>query len=173
MALNSSDLIAALALAVAAASFAISYLQWFGGSPRFHITLMADAVLIPDPEPGPKLALYVTNRGGTPTTITHCVVFFYKSWVHRWLLRKPYWTAIVPNPSTNPLAPGIPARIGINEYWHGIIYYRDEIPKAREKGHLYVGVIASHSRRNFLIKVPKAKGDIPKHKVSEQPKTPE
>lgn len=156
-----------LALMVASASFAVSYLQWFGGSPRLFITLMADAVLIPDPdpEPKPKLALYVTNRGGTPTTITHCVVFCYASWIHRWVLRRPYWTAIVPNPSGNPHAPGIPARIGVNEYWHGIIYYRDEIPEARAKGHLYVGVIASHSRREFLIKVPKKKPNVPKRQI--------
>lgn len=166
MPFQTSDIIAALALAVAAASFALSYLQWFGASPRFFITLMPDAVLMPDPHPGPKLALYVTNRGGTPTTITHCVIFLYRGWLHRWVLRKPYMTAIVPNPSANPMAPGIPARIGVNESWSGLIYYRDEIPDARQRGHLYVGVIASHSQRTFLKKVPKKKADIPKREVS-------
>lgn len=165
--MQTSDIIAALALAVAAASFALSYLQWFGASPRFFITVMADAELIPDPHPGPKLAVFVTNRGGTPTAITHCIVFLYRSWFHRSVLRKPYMTAIVPNPSANPMAPGIPARVGVNESWSGIIFYRDELPEARAKGHLYVGVIASHSQRKFLKKVPKKQTDIPKRKVPE------
>ena len=159
--MHASDIIAALALAVAAASFALSYLQWFGASPRLFITVMADAVLVPDPHPGPKLVVYVTNRGGTPTTITHCVVFLYHSWFHRLVLRKPYMTAIIPNPSANPMAPGIPARVGVNEYWNGVIFYRNELPEARAKGHLYVGVIASHSRRNFLKRVPRKKTDVP------------
>jgi hypothetical protein len=65
-------------------------------------------------------------------------------------------------------APNVPMEIGVNKQWSGLALYEKGVGEARAAGHLYVGVIASHSNRDFLIKVPprKPEADIPKNEVA-------
>ncbi len=54
-------------------------------------------------------------------------------------------------------APYIPAKLETNGTWMGMMTYDEKLLGARAKGHLYVGVLASHSNRDFLIRVPPPK----------------
>jgi hypothetical protein len=123
---------------------------------------MPDVEIYPQDDGVSKLALNVTNRGDTPTTITHMIVYKYRSWFHRWRT-KPHFTAIVPNPVMPGMVGTLPYELGLNKYWLGVLNF-GELSEAREKGELYVGVIASHSNRNFLVHVPPRK-DIPTQEI--------
>ena len=63
------------------------------------------------------------------------------------LRRKPEITGLVNSDR-------IPSELGVNKTWLGMMHYDDKTAAARAKGLLYVGVIASHAKNNFLIWVP-------------------
>jgi hypothetical protein len=107
---------------------------------------MADAMSFPTDDKKPKLALIVINRGDTPTVLTHMIAYIYASRWGRWRGRKAQ-TALVNSPN-------IPGELGINRTWQGLMIYDQDTTEARAKGLLYVGVISSHSNREFLIRVP-------------------
>lgn len=157
-AMNTTDFIASLALLVSGASFGIQFFQWLRSGPRLKLSLMADAVEFPKGDGKPKLALTVTNRGEEPTMITHMIAFTYET---RWkrFRRKPTMTAIVNSPN-------IPSELQPKHYWMGFMVYNDKAMKERRRNKLYVGVIASHSDRNFLVKVPSPKeSNIPTERI--------
>ena len=77
------------------------------------------------------------------------IAYTYASRWGRWRGRKAQ-TAVVNNPN-------IPSELGINRTWTGLIIYNQDTTEARAKGPLYVGVISSHSNREFLIRVPPKK----------------
>jgi hypothetical protein len=93
------------------------------------------------------LALGVINRGGTPTTLTNMVAYAYRfSWR---ALRWRHDFAAVIN------VPNLPSEIGVNGRWTGLMIYAQQTTEARRQGRLYVGVIASHSDREFMKRVPR------------------
>jgi hypothetical protein len=155
--MTTSEWISVIALVISTGAFSLQARSWLASGPRLRLHLMADAISFPRVDNDPKLALFVINRGDTPTTITHMVLYSYRS---RWakFRRKTTWEALVHTPN-------VPAEVGVNKQWTGIALYEKDMPEARAKGHLYVGVIASHSNRDFLIKVPPRKPDIPKDTV--------
>ena len=157
--MTNSDWISALALLVSGAALSLNFRSWLASGPHLHLRIMADAVEFPHGDDKPKLALFVTNRGDEPTTLTHMVMFTYKN---RWQkLRHRKMSAAIVN------SPSIPSEVGINKMWTGMMIYRDEANIARAKWQLYVGVLASHSNREFLIRVPPAqKRDIPKDQIA-------
>ncbi|MEQ9448428.1 MAG: hypothetical protein RLN70_05890, partial [Rhodospirillaceae bacterium] len=110
---------------------------------------MADAEMYPMDDGREKLMLSTVNQGDTPTTLTHMIVFGYSS---RWtrLLRKPELTAIVNLQSISHME--LPHELGVNRQWMGLMNYDDKLSEYRRRGLLYVGVIASHSNRNFLVR---------------------
>ncbi len=93
-----------------------------------------------------RLALTIINQGTAPTTVTLMVGFTFSS---RWrrFRRNPDEAGIVSSPD-------IPAKLETNGTWMGMMTYDEKLLGARAKGHLYVGVVASHSNRDFLIRVP-------------------
>lgn len=164
---TTTDEIAALALVVAilsaiisAGSLFLEIRRWFEAGPKIHISLIADALQFPEPvDPQPMLVITVTNRGDTPTTITHMIAFAQHPTWQIWR-RKPMMTGVV-NTTMQP----IPFEVGVNKYWMGRLNYDAELRSYRANHQLYVGVICSHSRRNFLKRVPRAKRDIPTETV--------
>jgi len=50
-------------------------------------------------------------------------------------------------------------------YWIGIVYYDEMMSAARAMGEVYVGIYATHSNREFLIKVPPERNDLRKPKT--------
>ena len=148
-----TDWLAVIAIVVSAGAFALEVRRWVESGPRLNLRMMADAVEVPSIDDAPKLALFVTNRGSEPTTITHMVVYEYVSWLAR-LRRKCTFQAVV---NTH----NVPSEVGVNRQWMGQMRYNERLAAAREAGHLYVGVIASHSERTYLLKVPPHSPELP------------
>jgi hypothetical protein len=153
-----SDWISIVALGVSSGALALNIRGWLASGPHLHLSVIADAVEFPRGDGKPKLALFVTNRGDEPTTLTHMVAFIYRS---RWAKarRRKAFAAIVNSPT-------IPAEVGINKTWSGLMLYGDKVTEARTKGQLYVGVFASHTNREFVVRVPPpTEQDIPKEQI--------
>ncbi len=154
-----SDWISLLALMIACGASALEVRRWFESGPRLRLRIIADVVMVPGDDKRSKAGLWVTNRGAAPTTITHMVVYIYRSPWHRWR-HKTEMEGIVNSPN-------IPSEIGTNRTWFGLLYYSEDLAEARRKGRLYTGVIASHSNRTFLIRIPTAKSpEIPTKQVA-------
>ena len=81
--------------------------------------------------------------------LTHMVAFTYDN---RWkrFRNKPSMTGIVNSPH-------IPAKLEVNATWMGMMFYTDDLRTKMKEGKLYVGVIASHSNKTFLIRIPPPK----------------
>ncbi len=155
--MTTSDWIAALALLVSGAALGLEVRRWFETKPRLRLSVMGDAIQFPADDREPKLALNVINRGSSPTTLTHMVTFVYPSRWKRWR-NKPTFAAVVNSPT-------IPFELGANKSWTGLMVYSPETSKARADGTLYVGVIASHTDRYSLQRVPPEKSNVPKKTI--------
>lgn len=156
--MTTSEWASILALAISGGALALNVRSWLASGPHLHLSVIGDAIEFPRGDGKPKLALFVTNRGDEPTTLTHMVAYIYSS---RWrkFRHKKDFAAIVNSPT-------IPFEIGINKTWSGLMLYGDKVDEARVVGSLYVGVISSHSNREFLVRVPPAqKRDIPKDSI--------
>ena len=150
--MTNSDWLATVALIVASGGFAINLRNWFMSGPQLHLSVMADAIAIPDDRKGPRLVLVVINRGTTPTQLTHMVFYAYPSWWAKWLKRK--------EASGLVLAPNIPFELDVNKTWMGVMLHRDPANEYRLKGTLYVGVVSAHSNKPYLIKVPRSDAHV-------------
>jgi hypothetical protein len=153
-----SEWIAVIALIIASGGFALQASNWLMSKPHLHLSVIADAMSMPDDGRGVRVALTVINRGGSPTLLTHMVVYVFRS---RWrrLRNKPDMAALVPTPD-------IPAKLDINGLWMGMMPYNSETSEARAKGRLYIGVCASHHNGHQLVRVPPPKKqDVPKAQI--------
>jgi hypothetical protein len=150
--MNTSEWISTLALMISSGGFSLQARSWWLSGPRLHLSVIGEAIVVPNDGQGTRAALTVINRGTDPTMLTHMVVFTYKS---RWrkLRNKPNQTGVVNSPS-------IPAKLDVNATWIGQMFYTDDLRKALAEGQLYVGVIASHSNKTFLVRVPPPKKSI-------------
>ena len=146
--MTTAEWISVIALIISSGGFAIQARSWILSGPRLHLSIIADAMLIPDEE-GPRAALTVINRGTAPTMLTHMVVYLYRS---RWrrFRNKSYLAGVVNSDR-------IPSKVDINGTWNGLMAYNDKTIEGRKQGHLYIGVIASHANGSYLVRVPPAK----------------
>jgi hypothetical protein len=158
--MTNSDWLAVIALIISSGGFAINLRNWFMSGPQLHLSIMADAISIPDDGKGPRVALIVINRGSTATMLTHMVVYGYPSWWAKWRKREVV-SALVNSPT-------IPFQLDVNKTWMGYMFHTDKTNQYRAKGQLYVGVISAHSNKNYLIKVPppKSEKDVPTEEVA-------
>ena len=157
--MTTSEWISVIAIIISTGAFTIQARNWFMSGPKLHLSVIADALAFPDDGKGVRLSLTVINRGTDPTMLTHMVGFIFPSWWKKYNNR-PEYAGIVSSPS-------IPAKLDVNAYWMGQMSYDAKLTAARKKGHLYVGVIASHSNRQFLIRVPPPKDDkVPTNKIT-------
>jgi hypothetical protein len=154
-----SDWLAVIALIISSGGFAINLRNWFMSGPRLHLSIMADAISVPDNGKGPHLTLIVKNHGTTATMLTHMVVYSYPSWWAKWRKREVLCGLVN--------SPAIPFELDVNKQWMGSMLYDAETNKYRVKGQLYVGVISAHSNKNYLIKVPpKSAKNVPTKEVA-------
>jgi hypothetical protein len=154
-----SDWLAVIALIISSGGFAINLRNWFMSGPLLHLSIMADALSIPDDGKGPRIALIVINRGTTATMLTHMVFYGYSSWWAKWRKRE-VLTGLVNCPT-------IPFVLDVNKTWIGYMFHDAKTNQYRAKGQLYVGVISAHSNKNYLIKVPpKSVKDVPTKEVA-------
>ena len=120
------------------------------------MSLMSDAILVGGMEEDENtyFAVTVINKGNLPTTITHMVIYDYGT-LWRRLLRKVLWQGIVPRPNSH--GHDIPYVLEPGQQWHGQVRSNiEDLAKRRDSGWLYVGVCATHHKRAFLARVPKA-----------------
>lgn len=147
--MTTSEWISVLALSISSAGFALQARNWFMSGPRLSLSVMADAITIPDDGGGDRLALTVINRGTDPTVLTNMIAYVYST---RWRkFRDKADQAGIVN------APSIPFKLDTNGRWMSMMTYNEKLSAARAKGHLYVGVVSSHSDGHFLINVPPPK----------------
>ncbi len=147
--INTSDWIAILALIVASGALALELRRWFDSKPRLLLSVMGDAKTFPHDDGAEKFAITVINRGSEPTVLSHMVAYTFPTWWRRRRFR-PSATWFIPERT-------IPFELGVNKHWVGIGPYDANLRAARDRGELYVGVVATHSDKNFLIKVPSTK----------------
>ena len=65
----------------------------------------------------------------------------------------------------NSTVQAVPHEIGVNQSWMGMMYYTDETRRYRAEGKLYVGVLCSHSNREFLKRVPAERAIASKYRL--------
>lgn len=153
MDLEAADVIASYAAIVATGALALEIRRWFDSAIRLTVNLMPDAKMTDDPTDRTYLAVFVANRGPTPTTITHLTLHEYPSLWAR-LRGKASWNAIVVNPA--PVGqPNIPQQISPNEKWAGLAVYDDDLMERRKRGHLFVAIQATHRDEPMLKRVPR------------------
>lgn len=152
--------IALVALLLSGFALALEVRRWVESGVHLNMSILADAVGIPEDDGQPKLAVTVTNRGTTPTTITHFMAFAYRSVIHR-VLKRSYFQGWIP--SSN-----LPSEVDVNGLWHGIMYYDADLSDARTKGHLYIGIASSHSNRTYLKRVPPRAAKVPKTEIGKK-----
>jgi hypothetical protein len=157
--MNTSEWLSTLALIISSGGFTLQARNWWMTGPRLHLSVMGEAIVVPDDGKGTRAALTVINRGTAPTILTHMVVFTYKSPWDR-LRNKPKMTGVVNNPQ-------IPAKLDVNANWTGLMYYTEDLREQLKAGCLYIGVIASHSNKTFMVRIPAPKDKkIPRKSVT-------
>ena len=111
---------------IASFALALEVRRWFESGPRLSLSVMGDALFFPQTDGNPRLALTVINRGTTSTTLSNMVLFGYTSRWQKWR-KKPFFTAIVPQPD-------IPFELGANKFWLASLTYDEETIGMRRKG---------------------------------------
>lgn len=158
--MTTSEWLSVIAIVISSGGLAIQLRNWLMEKPRLHLSVMAEALVIPDDGRGDRAALTVINRGGAPTMITHMVAFTYTSRAHRLFRRKPTMSGIVN--STD-----IPFKLEVNAHWVGQMLYTDDLKASMKRGMLYLGIYASHSNKPSIkwARPPKPK-DVPTQTVA-------
>ena len=162
--MDTSEWIATLALIVSSGALFLELRRWHESGAKLHLSVIADVPFFPGKA---RLSLAVTNRGDAPTTITHMVAFFYRNWF-MYLLDRHDEAFFVAQSAGSFGMSGAPARVSVNGVWHGTMPYTDRSQDARRKGRLYVGVVASHSSRRFLVKVPREPAAVPETELGSE-----
>lgn len=93
--------------------------------------------------------LDVTNSGDRPTTITHLVVYHYRSLLDRWR-RKHSCQAVVGDGNWGPPTPYV---LRPGERWTSGVNQADLIRKVGSTGYVYCGVIHSSGKRPILARL--------------------
>src|SRR6476646_1831471 len=118
--------VAIYAAIVGTGALLLNFRSWLDSRVKLHLSLMADAKILSPIEGEDQtnlLALTVTNRGGTPTTITHMFVLEYPTLWRRYRNR-PATSFFIPNP-TPPRTPyQLPYELGPAKLWTGIAHKR-------------------------------------------------
>ena len=146
-------------LLVATSLFALEVRRWFSEGVRLSMSIMVDAKRVAGPtkDPNTYLAITVSNRGSSPTTITHMVLYIFPNRLSRWLPRYPKWlfrlfkkhwpeTRIIPEPGNQPL----PYVLEPGHRWLGMAIQTSELDNSIDTKCVCVGVIGSHSDKPFL-----------------------
>jgi hypothetical protein len=141
------------ALFVAALAFGLEFRRWLDEGVRLSLSVMVGARIIGgyERDDNKYLNVTVTNRGSSPTTITHMVLYDYPNRLARWVPQCLYRrvkrfhaeTAVVnaigsPGPIPFVLEPG--------RMWMGRATQTPDLERMIEGGRLYVGIICSHSK---------------------------
>jgi hypothetical protein len=152
--------VSAGALFVSACVFTLELRRRFDEGVKLSMSIMADAVVVGGgrEDRNTYLSAAVTNRGSAPTTITHMVLYNYRSRLARyipsrltrWMKKQRPETFVV----TSIGAPGpLPYVLQPGHTWVGMATHTSALEQMIEAGRLYVGIIGSHSDRTLFKRV--------------------
>lgn len=143
------DPIAVYAAVVGTLALGWDVFKWWSGDASFAIKIGTNMIDPTDPEPRkPKLAFEVSNRGKTPTTITHIVVKGYRSVLHRFVGRAAV-EAFIPRPGIT----AVPYELQPGGRFIATSKQTDQIVGWSQNYKLYGGVYHSHSKRPLLARI--------------------
>ena len=128
--------------------------RWSREGPRLLVRAASNIRIMPDPEGRTFLAVYVTNTGSVPVTLTTCAMLTFSSTLRRWRLRPARsWVSI-----TNSLGPELPRELHPGQQWTCGIKQNHELEELVAGGRLYVAIYhAARPRRPSLVHVPPIK----------------
>jgi len=91
------------------------------------------------------ISVQVVNSGNIKTTLTHLVIFHYRSFFKK-LIKKKNMQAIVVSALYTPL----PYVLEPGELWQGGIFQNKELEKMSRNGYLYCGIIHASGKKPIL-----------------------
>jgi len=128
--------------------------KWKRSGPIINVSALPNMQTvgkIPNHLEGKKyIAVEVTNTGDKKTTITHLVVFHYKS-LFRKIRGKKDKSFFVATPALFP--PSLPHMIEPGERWLGGVEQTSELEEMSKNGYLYCGVYHSSGKKPILQRV--------------------
>ncbi len=143
-------------LIVAASLLILEVRRWFDEGVRLSVSVMVDAQFIggPKKDDNTYIAVTVTNRGSSPTTITHLVLCNYPSrlahqlpaHLHRYFKRLRPQTFVVMHQGNMPL----PHVLEPGRNWHGLALHTPDLNRMIDEGRLDVGIVGSHSDKTLF-----------------------
>jgi hypothetical protein len=151
--------VAIYAAIVGTGALLLNFKNWFDGRVRLHQSPMPDARLS-DGDLKELMAVTVTNRGGSPTTITHLFILEFPSLWRRYRI-KPGASFFIPNLAIPGTPYQIPFELGPAKLWTGISAKQyDQTPNLHNGRH-YIAVYASHRNRPYLVRIPTKATTLP------------
>lgn len=144
--------VALYAAVVATGALFLEVRRWFEGKPRLVVNANPGMTTVGPRGLGDKKYVIVTatNRGSTPTTITHLGLLDFANWWKR-LRRQHGRAAVVTHPTIAGTAMGqIPFVLEPGRQWSGVLNDDDELKEWMDTGRLYVAIYATHSERALL-----------------------
>ncbi|MCW3055727.1 MAG: hypothetical protein JWN14_4897 [Chthonomonadales bacterium] len=141
----------------------LNFKNWFDGGVRLHLSLMPNAQITggdASEDVNDIMAVTVTNRGGSPTTITHLFVLEFPSLWRRYRRRQSK-AFFIPNPAPLHSVYQLPFELGPAKLWTGIAHKRFDVNPDLHNGRHYLAVYCSHRDKAYLARVPKKASQIP------------
>jgi len=112
---------------------------------RIQVTCSANMKIIQSADKRTYISINATNRGQTPTTITHAIM---KCWPSKWnKIRNKNCQSYIIN------CENIPQKINPGETWAGLAIQDDEIEKMASNAILYCGIVHSMNDKETLKRV--------------------
>lgn len=96
------------------------------------------------------ISVEVTNIGDRNTTITHLIMFHYKS-LFRKIMKKKDKNMFIPTPALFP--PPLPHILKTGERWLGGIEQTNELEEMSRNGYLYCGIYHSVEKKSIVQRV--------------------
>jgi hypothetical protein len=155
--------VAIYAAIIGTSAFFLNLKSWWDSGVKLRLSIMADGMTFgrgPTFDEKDLVVLTVTNRGDSPTVITHMVVFEFRSPFQRLRVR-PAKSYVIPNPQLKGDPPNVPSDLEPSKRWTGAIRRRDDLGIDFHDGYHYTGVIASNRNRPYLIRIPKKVNQLP------------
>lgn len=151
-------LVATYAAIVATGALALEVRRWFESGPKIRVRANPGMMLIGavGVEKESLLVVNVTNRGDTPTTITHLALLDYPNLLARWRDRASRTFVILhPQPPGSHLS--VPYVLNPGQQWTGLGHDRSDVTGDVQTGTMYAAIYTTDRNRPYVVRIPKRK----------------
>jgi len=144
---TATDFVAWYAALAATAALLVQVLRWVKGGSRLHISIMPEGQLSTDTGEVKDnyLFAYAINRGETGTTLTHCELKLYPTFLSR-LLDRATQTLNMPS--------DFPCVLDVGGVWTGMMKHDVELAALQDTGRLWVAISSTQRDRPQYYRVP-------------------